>query len=415
MTRRTIRVAAIWLALGSCMPIEEPNLQPVPEPVPETLQPPIRIGLTTSAAEVEISGPTGLALIDPDEGVLEQLDPGETVTVVARDDRVALTGRSATRSRRLLRVESPSADGFVVIDGRPYRGAVELDRGADGVRIVNVIGLEDYLVGVVSAELGARRPEELAAAMAQAVVARTYALRNRGRWEADGFDLLAGVASQVYRGAGAEDSVSRAAVEATAGEVLMYGNDLIDAFYSSTCGGHTEAGSAVFAGADRPYLQARPDLDPNGRAWCAISPRFRWSRRWTGRELESVLRRTLAAEGLSTARAKDLREVRVLSRTPAGHIASLELVGLQGRTTVRGAAIRRVLSPPAGGILESTDFTVRIGRTGGRIERLEVDGQGFGHGVGLCQWGAIGRARAGQGYGEILLSYFPGTELRRIY
>jgi len=411
MTGRAIRVAALWLALGSCMPIEEPSLQPVPQPT----QPPIRIGLATSVAAVELSGPTGLLLIDPDEGMLEQLEGGEAVTVVARGERVALTGRSAPRVRRLLRVESVSPGGVVEIDGRPYRGAVEVDRGADGVRIVNVVGLEDYLVGVVSAELGARRPEEAAAVMAQAVVARTYALRNRGRWDADGFDLLAGVASQVYRGASVEDSVSRAAVEATAGEVLMYGGDLIDAFYSSTCGGHTEEGSAVFAGAGRPYLQARPDLDPAGRAWCAISPRFRWSRRWTGQELASVLRRTLATEGLSTARATDLREVRVLSRTPAGHIAALELVGQQGRTTVQGAAIRRVLAPPTGGILESTDFTVRIGRTGGRIERLEIDGQGFGHGVGLCQWGAIGRARAGQGYGEILLSYFPGTDLRRIY
>lgn len=411
MRSRTIRGAALWLALGSCMPIEEPALQAVPE----SSQPQIRIGLATSATAVELSGPSGLALIDPDEGVLEQLDPGAIITVVARGDRVALTRRAAAHTRRLLLARSTVPGGFIEIDGRPYRGAVELDRGADGVRVVNVVGLEDYLVGVVGAELGARPRAEIAAAMAQAVVARTYALRNRGRWEADGFDLLAGVASQVYRGADSEDPTSRAAVEATAGEVLMYGDELIDAFYSSTCGGHTETGTAVFAAADRPYLQARPDLDPNGRAWCAISPRFEWSRRWTGRELAAVLRRTLAAEGLSTARATDLREVRVLSRTPAGHIAALELVGQRGRTTVRGAAIRRVLAPAAGGILESTDFTVRVGRTGGRIERLDIEGQGFGHGVGLCQWGAIGRARAGQGYGEILLSYFPGTDLRRIY
>lgn len=412
MTTRSIGTALLWLILGSCMPMDEP----VVEPVPEIAQPPIRIGLFTNVTEVTLSSVAGLTLIDPDEGVLERLEPEQSVSVTLRGDRVALSGSGVSpRTRRLLRVESSAPNGLVELNGQPYHGAIEVDRGADGVRVINVVGLEDYLVGVVQAEIGARPIEDREAVRAQAVVARTYALRNRGRWEADGFDLLAGVASQVYRGAAGEDSLTRAAVAATTGEVLMYGDDLIDAFYSSTCGGETESGSAVFPGADRPYLRAQPDVDANGRAWCAISPRFQWSRRWTGAQLMAVLRRTLAAEGLPTERAGDLREARVLNRTPAGHIAALELVGARGRTVVQGAAIRRVLAPPGGGLLESSDFTIRIGRRGGRVEHVEIEGRGYGHGVGLCQWGAIGRARAGQGYSEILLSYFPGTDLRRIY
>jgi stage II sporulation protein D len=82
---------------------------------------------------------------------------------------------------------------------------------------------------------------------------------------------------------------------------------------------------------------------------------------------------------------------------------------------VSGAAIRRVFEPPGGGLLRSSDFTLRISRRGGRIERVEAEGRGYGHGVGMCQWGAIGRARAGQRYDEILLSYYPGAELRKIY
>lgn len=80
-----------------------------------------------------------------------------------------------------------------------------------------------------------------------------------------------------------------------------------------------------------------------------------------------------------------------------------------------GGAIRRVLEPPAGGLLRSNDFTLRITRSGGRIEQVEAEGRGYGHGVGMCQWGAIGRARAGQPYSEILLSYYPGAELRKAY
>ena len=80
-----------------------------------------------------------------------------------------------------------------------------------------------------------------------------------------------------------------------------------------------------------------------------------------------------------------------------------------------GQAIRRVLSPADGGLLRSDDFTIRVSRTGARIERVDIEGRGNGHGVGMCQWGAIGRARAGQDYRTILTSYFPGTEIQRLY
>src|SRR5690606_38287396 len=102
-----------------------------------------------------------------------------------------------------------------------------------------------------------------------------------------------------------------------------------------------------------------------------------------------------------------------LDRTASGRISRLELVGSGGRTVVNGsAAIRRVFSTPASGLLRSADFTVRITRKGGRIELLEAEGRGYGHGVGMCQWGAIGRARAGQDYVGSLMSYYHGVELR---
>ncbi len=404
-------IVAGCVLIGSCMPIEEP----APSPQRAMEQPTIRIGLSRNAPDAVLRSDGGLRVIDPEEGDLQLVPADGEMTVTAHDDLVRGDLGARQYTRRVLRVTSALPGGMVRLAGRPYRGALEMSRGADGVQIVNVVGLEDYLVGVVTAELGPRTEQELAAAMAQAVVARTYALRNSGRWGDQGFDLLAGTASQVYRGAADEDPIARRAVEATAGEVLMYHDQLIDAFYSSTCGGETEAGAAVFVDGDRPYLQAVSDRDPNGRAWCAISPRYHWTERWTGSELQAILRRTLVAEGLSSARAADLQATRVLDRTGSGRVARLELVGTRGRTVVSGAAIRRVWSPPTGGVLESTDFTIRIGRRGGRIEQVVIEGTGYGHGVGMCQWGAIGRARAGESYLEILMSYFPGTDLRRIY
>ncbi|HPF62944.1 MAG TPA: SpoIID/LytB domain-containing protein [Gemmatimonadales bacterium] len=392
-----------------------PPDQPAVQPAAESRQPLVRIGLSLDAPRPRFSGDMGLRVTDPDEGDLRYIGAGDDVRVGAQGNGVVLDPGGRELRRRVFTVTPGQDEGLVYLDGRPYRGAIEVSRGADGVRVVNIVGLEEYLVAVVGAELGHRPASEAAAARAQAVVARTYALRNMGRWEADGFDLLAGVASQVYRGADDEDPVARAAVEATAGEVLLYGGDLIDAFYSSTCGGSSEAGRDVFVDGDRPYLQARPDVDGEGRAWCAISPRFRWTTSWSAAELAAILRRTLAAERLATAVAADLREMRVLDRTASGRIATLELRGARGATVVRGSAIRRALQPPEGGLLGSSDFTVRLDRRGGRIERVVAEGRGFGHGVGLCQWGAIGRARAGQDHLTILMSYFPGTDLQRIY
>ncbi|HRP08499.1 MAG TPA: hypothetical protein PLL69_08425, partial [Gemmatimonadales bacterium] len=139
---------------------------------------------------------------------------------------------------------------------------------------------------------------------------------------------------------------ARLAVERTRGEILTVDGEPIDAFFSSTCGGHSESSGAVFAGGPRDYLPARPDLAPDGTAWCAISPAYRWRQGWTGAEIAAILRRTLGAERLATARATDLREIRTLERTASGRISRLELVGSGGRTMVNGsAAIRRGFAP----------------------------------------------------------------------
>ena len=397
--------------LGSCLLIESPTeLAPVVTPDPE-----FRIGVRVNVASASFSGLTGIRLIDDDEGVIEEVAPSELREATSRGTGVTVRGGSAPVTRRLLRIEPSDSDGTIRLDGREYRGALELRRGESGLTVINLIGLEQYLQGVVGAEMGRRAPGEEAALRAQAVVSRTFAIRNQHRGRTPAFDLASDVSAQVYAGMINEDPMATAAVRAPRGEVLTFNGEPIDAFFSSTCGGKTEDGVAVFAGADRPYLQSFSDVDANGAAWCAISPRYQWREQWEGRAFATSLRRTLAAEGLPTSRASDLREIRVGDRTRSGRIASLELSGSGGRTTVTGQAIRRVLAPPGGGWLRSTDFTVRLSHRGSRIEAVVIEGRGYGHGVGMCQWGAIGRARVGQPYGAILMSYFPGTELHRIY
>ncbi len=411
MRVRPSRLALLTsLALGSCMPPDVPAFTPEPA----VRAPDIRIGLALETASVALGGGGAFRVIDPDEGVLAEVPRDRVATVTASGSLITVRGIAPSIARRRLTIAPGSGEATVRYGGREYRGVLELDRGNTGVRVINRVDLEEYLIGVVGAEMGNRAPEEFAALQAQAVASRTYAIRHQDR-TGRGYDMVADVNNQVYAGLSLEQPLAARAVEETRGEILTWGGEPIDAFFSSTCGGETEDGPAVFAAATRPYLRSVSDRDASGTAWCAISPRYRWQEEWSASQLLTILRRTLAANGLPLARSADLSEMRVLDRTATGRIASLELTGRNGRTVVTGQAIRRVLAPTAGGILRSTDFTVKIGRTGGRVERVTIEGQGYGHAVGMCQYGAIGRARAGQDYVMILTSYFQGTTLSRIY
>jgi stage II sporulation protein D len=247
------------------------------------------------------------------------------------------------------------------------------------------------------------------------VVSRTLALRNLGRWRIRGYDLMATVSDQAYAGVGFESPASDQAVSETAGKVLTYEGGLIDIFFHSTCGGLTAPGPEVFIYATRPYLQSIRDVDGNGRAWCAISPRYQWRESWSGEALAAALRATLPAAGGDPGLANDLRDVRILDRTATGRVETVEIQGGSGSLRVSGPAARLLFRTRDGSSLRSANFTVQVAREGPRIVELTISGSGAGHGVGMCQWGALGRARAGFSYEDILSAYFPGTQLVRTY
>lgn len=405
---RRLRIV-LMLMLGSCVPPE-----PDTAPVPLSRDPDIRVGVLVDVRQATLGG-DGLIVDDPGEGNLRTIPAGSALSVAARGANVSLSGSGARIERQVLLVRPLDSTGGITINGRMYRGTVELRRSETGFIVVNVVPLEQYIAGVVGSEMGIRAPDEIEALKAQAIVSRTYAVRNQGRWKARGFDLVGGVSDQVYAGQLNETPLAIAAVAATRGMVVTWEGQPIDAFYSSTCGGRTEDGPAAFGGAARPYLHAVEDRDPTGAPWCAASPRYHWKAGWTASQLATILRKTLAAEKLPGGRATDLRDVRVGSHTASGRIATLELLGRNGSTALAGQTMRRVLAPPEGGLLWSTDFTIRVSRSGNKLERIDVDGRGNGHGVGMCQWGAIGRARAGQDFRTILTSYFPGTDVQHLY
>jgi stage II sporulation protein D len=386
-----------------------------PGAAPLTAAPEIRVGLVPAAPSVTVGGGGALMLRDADGGLIA-IPAGVPAVVSAGRDGLRVRFSTEDLVAAVTLVVEPADSGAPVrLGGRDYRGTGILSSLPTGVMVVNAVGLEEYLRGVVGAEMGRRTEQDLAALRAQAIVSRTVAMRRAGQWRLRGYDLLATVADQAYAGIGFETPVSDQAVQETAGQVLTFDGRLIDAFFHSTCGGRTADGSEVYPGADRPYLRSIRDQDDGGRAWCAISPRFRWQERWTGEALARTLRETLPAAGAPAELAESVRDIQVVDRTSTGRVAHLELVGEGTSYTVSGPVARVVLRTGDGSILRSATFNLQVSREGGRIVQLVAEGSGAGHGVGMCQWGALGRARAGFTSTDILSAYFPGTEITRTY
>jgi stage II sporulation protein D len=378
----------------------------------------VRVGLVVGASTATLGGGNGLAITDPTGAHLARVAPGEIWRVAVTGSGLAAVSPAGGSSTPAVELDVVSDDSGapILVNGRGYRGAVTVLRDRTGLTLVNRLPLETYLDGVVSAEMGRRSPADQEALRAQAIVSRTYALRNAGRWAADGFDLYSGIADQVYGGLGAETPEGLEAVASTRGQVLTYGGAPIDAFFYSTCGGRTADGTEVFRAGDRPYLHSVPDLAADGTAYCSLSPRFRWHEEWSGDALRATLRRTLPeAVGVAAQEVRTVRDLRVTAITASGRVSRVT-VGLdRSDVAVDGPLIRQVLRPASGDLLRSNTFTLTATRAGRKVTRLVADGAGAGHGVGFCQWGAVGRSRAGQDYQQILAAYYSGAMLERLY
>ena len=317
------------------------------------------------------------------------------------------------RGPLVIRPESNSA--FVVWNAKRYRGELVITATDSGLLVVNRLPMDDYLRGVVPLEIGNRTAAEFAAVQAQAIAARTYAYKHLN--DARPFDMYATVQDQVYGGVDAEKPQADSAIVTTRDIVVLYAGQPISTPYSSTCGGSTAAVSEVwYTQPDEPYLRPVSDRIPGSdHFYCDPSPRFSWTQSFDGNGLRAIMEKYLAAytsaPKTGVGRITDIRE---LGKTPSGRVAALEVRTDSGTYRLRGKDIRFVLRDPKGAILNSTYFSFTKDQSGGEISSLNVNGRGYGHGIGMCQWGAIGRARAGQNYRTILETYYQGTTIGRI-
>jgi stage II sporulation protein D len=275
----------------------------------------------------------------------------------------------------------------------------------------------------VPLEIGDRKPGEEAAVEAQAVAARSYTYIHMQEAGDRGFDLYGTVQDQVYGGVNAEKPISDAAVESTRDMVVRYAGRIINTPYSSTCGGETAAVSEVWwRQPDQPYLQPVSDRIPGTNSfYCDPSPRFKWATTFEGDQLRATLEKYLGtvtpatepSVSASNTRRLDLGRItgfRVEGRTASDRVRAVSIQTGRGNYVVRGNDVRFILRSAGGSLLPSTYFTAQVTTDGtGEISKLVINGNGNGHGIGMCQWGAIGRARAGQDFRTILTTYFPGT------
>jgi stage II sporulation protein D len=398
-------------------PIEQDDAPPMPGL--EGRGSAVRIALAREVQRVTLSGTGEWRIYDSGGGsTLLRAPRGALWTIESRRGQLRAVdeeGRASAERAAPFMARTASRGSYIAVNGKRYRGEVWVFPVGQGVTVVNRVSVEDYLRGVVPLEIGRRGAGEEAAVAAQAVAARSYAYTHLTSDPSRMFDMVATVMDQVYGGVDAETPMSDAAVAATAGLVLKYRGVVVNAPYHSTCGGTTAGASEVWRSRDEPYLVPVSDRIPGtaDRYYCDASPRFRWTRTFTSAQFRAALDRYLRQYASVPARTGIGRpeSVAIDARTPTGRARTLVIRTDNGRYSLRGNDIRFVLREPGGEILNSTYFSVETERAGGRgaLTRVVVRGTGYGHGIGMCQWGAIGRARAGQDFRTILRTYYPGT------
>ncbi|MBM2837406.1 MAG: putative cell division protein, SpoIID family [Deltaproteobacteria bacterium] len=287
-------------------------------------------------------------------------------------------------------LEIESKESGIKVNGKRYRGKIEIVKDNSSLILINELNLEDYLVGLINQEISSKWPME--AVKAQAVVARTYALYQKNNRKYPTYDLESTVASQVYSGIESEDELARQAVKETEGEVAYYNGEMIQALYHSSCGGKTEDALEVW-GKEIPYLKSIKD--PH----CTEAPNYFWQYNIDMNGLRNRLMRFNGGIG-------EINSVSILKRSRTGRVTSISVRHSNGSFELPGKDFREALGFEN---IRSTDFTLKI-----KGDSVYFAGSGGGHGVGMCQWGAKGMAEEGKSYKDILKWYYPGVTIKRM-
>ncbi len=302
---------------------------------------------------------------------------------------------------------------FLKLDKVQYRGMLHLLPRGGGVRVINNVHVDDYLMGVVPSEIGFIGEPEFEAIKAQAVAARTYALAHLGQYLGEPYDLKADVADQLYLGVLSEKDLVSKAVAETRGFVAKYQDELINAYYHSTCGGLTDDIDQVWDKPSAGYLKSVFDGD-----FCSWSKYSTWEESYTAGQLKLRVEQYLSADRGRDIEIGDITDIEIVSRSPGGRVAGINVYATKGNHMFGRDKIRWVFRRSSNPELILQSARISINKhfdSQGKLESADFVGSGYGHGVGMCQCGAIGRARAGWKFDTILKHYYTGIEIVKLY
>ena len=359
---------------------------------PAKQAPDLRVGLASGRASLTITPAGGKATVQTGSSKTITL-AANTAAAIRWQDGAFLVGREKLRSEVLV-IRPAAKSGELSLDGRRYRGALELRHKSGGLTAVNIVPVDDYLRSVVPEEMPVDWPAE--AIKAQSVAARSFALASRGRHASEGYDLCTTTHCQLYTGTAAEKSASNAAIKATRGEVLTYGGKPIEALFHTDSGGMTENSEDVW-GSHVPYLRAAKDTPAKTMPWTKTISRADLERKLAAKGHDIGKVRSLVLSPLTIGRsAKD--------RTASGRVKTMTVKGTKGTATLSGTTWRSLLG------LKSTLFDAKLAK-----DMVTFTGYGSGHGLGISQWGAKRLAETGKSYADILHHYYTGTKLQQLY
>jgi stage II sporulation protein D len=306
-------------------------------------------------------------------------------TVVAYRQGFSFGNMQARASKIMIR---PLDANPILINGRQFRGALQLTRKENQrMLVVNYIEMEDYVKGILYHEVSHYWPME--ALKVQAVISRTYALYQCEQNKPRDYDVTSDIYSQVYGGRTSERYRTTRAVEETRGQVVTYQGNVLPAYFHATCAGHTQDASLLWNINIAPLKGVKCNF-------CSLSPHFQWYEVMSLKEMRDFL------TGAGYA-VKNIKEIRIAGKDPSGRVTSIQIVSDDNEISVPAKDFRSIVGP---NVIRSTNFTVSV------VEGDVIfQGVGWGHGAGLCQWGAYFMAKSGRDYREILKYYYPGSQL----
>ncbi len=334
----------------------------------------LRIAIKRNIDQLQLGSSTSAVIRNESGRKVGEIAPLNSIKAYSQNGKI---GFNQSQSNQIW-IE-PQQGGYVWIDDRWYRGKVRVVPQGNTFTAINYVNLEDYLYSVVGAEAIPSWPAD--ALKAQAVAARSYALYKKSTTKNNLYDLDTTTRTQVYKGLNSEYTTTHDAVNSTLGQVMTYGGKPILAVFHSASGGHTENVEDIWT-SPLPYLRGVKDFD-------RYSPVYNWQKVVYNQEFSNLI------GGVGR-----LRAINPEKRTPRGRVVRMRVIGDRGTKTLTGDQLRKILD------LRSTLFNIDFNGN-----NLEINGKGFGHGVGLSQWGSHYLAQTGTNYRQILSHYYQRVKI----